>query len=218
MKNFGRPTQLATCILISFFLITTIAVPAQGSLNRHVRKYRKIEVSQDQVKRLSRYNYLIDYFSAFSFFKPKHKVNPDFVRSLILAESNADPRARSCKGARGLTQLIYPTGKQAAKELAAKDINFRHVSKQKLLNLKPNDLYNPAINILLACYLIAKYNYHFQGKLDLVVSAWNAGAGSIVNNKPPNYRETLNLIGKVNGYFVYFLQRKQRKVKYAYRE
>ncbi|NOQ47504.1 MAG: transglycosylase SLT domain-containing protein [Desulfobulbaceae bacterium] len=217
MNNFLRPTQLAACILISFFLVTTIAAPAQGTLNQYVRKYRKIEASQDQVKKLSRYNYLIEYFSAFSFFKPKHKVNPDFVRSLILAESNADPKARSGKDARGLTQIIYPTGKQAARELAAKGINFRHVSKRKLLNLKPDDLYNPAINILLACYLIAKYNYHFKGKLDLVVSAWNAGANSIVNNKPPNYKETLNLIGKVNGYFVYFLQRKQGKVTYAYR-
>lgn len=217
MKKFGTPTHLATCILICFFLVTTVEAPAQGSLNQYVRKYRKIEASQDQVKKLSRYNYLIEYFSAFSFFKPKHKVNPDFIRSLILAESNANPRARSSKDARGLTQIIYPTGKRAAKELADKGINFRHVSKRKLLNLKPDDLYNPAINILLSCYLIAKYNYHFQGKLDLVVSAWNAGANSIVNNKPPNYKETLNLIGKVNGYFVYFLQRKQGRVKYAYR-
>jgi soluble lytic murein transglycosylase-like protein len=200
------------CILISFFLVNTIAVPAQGSSKQYVRKYWQIEVSQDQVRKLSRYNYLIDYFSAFSFFKPRHKVNPDFIRSLILAESNADHRARSCKGARGLTQIIYPTGKKAAKELAAQGIDFRHVSKQKLLNLKPDDLYNPAINILLSCYLIAKYNHQFQGKLDLVVSAWNAGAGSIVNNKPPNYRETRNLIAKVNGYFVYFLQRRPRRV------
>ena len=218
MKNIKKPTQLVACILISFFLAGTFAVPAQGAGNQYVRKYRKPEPSQDQVRKLSRYNHLIDYFSAFSFFKPGHKVNPDFIRSLILAESNADPKAQSCKGARGLTQILYPTGKQAAKELAAKGIIFRHVSKQKLLHLKPYDLYNPAVNILLACYLIGKYNYRFQGKLDLVVSAWSAGAGSIVNNKPPNYRETRNLIYKVNGYFVYFLQQKQRRVKLAYRE
>ncbi len=218
MKSFGRPIHLAICILISFFLVTTIAVPAQGAKNQYVSNSRRIEPSQDQVRKLSRYNYLIDYFSTFSFFKPKHRVNPDFVRSLILAESNANPRARSCKGARGLTQILYPTGKQAARELAAKGIHFRHVTKQKLLNLKPDDLYNPAINILLSCYLIAKYNFHYQGKLDLVVSAWNAGAGSIINNKPPNYRETKELIAKVNGYFIYFLQRKQRRVTYAYRK
>ena len=182
MKSFGRPIHLAICILISFFLVTTIAVPAQGSLNQYVSNSRRIEPSQDQVRKLTRYNHLIDYFSAFSFFRPRHKVNPDFIRSLILAESNANPRARSCKGARGLTQILYPTGKQAAKELAAKGIHFRHVSKNKLLNLQPDDLFNPAINILLSCYLIAKYNFHYQGKLDLVVSAWNAGAGSIVNN------------------------------------
>ncbi len=215
MRNFKKLTLFTPCILISIFLVTTVAFPAHVPLNGYVRKYQTINVSQKQIKKLSRYNYLIDYFSTFSFFKPKHQVNPDFIRSLILAESNADPRARSNKNARGLSQITYPTGKQAAKELALKNINFRHISKQKLSTLRPDDLYNPAINILISCYLIAKYNHRFKGKLDLVVSAWNAGENSIANNKPPNYKETLNLIGKVNGYFVYFLQNRQRSAKYA---
>ena len=69
-----------------------------------------------------------------------------------------------------------------------------------------DDLYDPAINILLACYLIAKYNNKFEGKLDLVVSAWNAGENSISDNRPPQYDETLNLIGKVNGFFICLLR------------
>ena len=100
MNSFGRPIHLSICILISFFLATTIVVPAQGAKNQYVSNSTRLEPSQDQVRKLSRYNYLIDYFSAFSFFRPRHRVNPDFVRSLIPAEPNADPRARSCKGAR----------------------------------------------------------------------------------------------------------------------
>ena len=155
---------------------------------------------------MARFNHLIEYFSSFSYFKPRHKVNANFIRALMLAESNGEPRATSNKDAKGLCQITFPTGKQAASELAKKNINFRYVSKRRLLNLRPHDLYSPSINILLTCYLISKYNYTFQGKLDLVVAAWNAGEYSITNNRPPQYKETLNLIGKVNGYFIYFLK------------
>lgn len=188
---------------------------ADASLKKYVIKYRELEVSRQQLDRLARYDSLITYFCSFSFFKPRHKVNPDFIRALILAESNGDPNAKSHKEAMGLTQIIYSTGKQAARELAEKNMKFRHVSRDKLINLKREDLYNPAVNILLACYLIAKYNYQHKGKLDLVVSAWNAGEYSIKDKKPAQYKETLNHIGKVNGYFIYLLNKKNRR--YAYK-
>jgi hypothetical protein len=44
----------------------------------------------------------------------------------------------------------------------------------------------------------------------LVVSAWNAGRGAVKNGQPPAYDETLDLIGKVNAYFVLFLQQRGR--------
>ncbi len=205
-------------LLLGLFLMPAPPMAAQASLGTYVRKYRTIEVSAEQMRRLRRYDHLIEYFSSFSYFQPRHKVNPDFIRALILAESDGDPKARSSKDARGLTQIIYPTGRQAARELLQKNIRFRHVSRSQLRNLKPGDLYVPEINILLACYLISKYNYTFQGKLDLVVSAWNAGENSIVGNQPAQYRETLNHIGKVNGYFIYFLRQKQARLRVASRQ
>lgn len=204
-------------LLLALVLAWAPPVTARASLSTYVRKYRTLEASRQQMQRLNRYDHLIEYFSSFSFFQPRHKVNPDFIRALILAESNGDPMARSSKDARGLTQIIYPTGRQAARELLQKNIRFRHVSRSQLENLKPGDLYIPEINILLACYLISKYNYTFQGKLDLVVSAWNAGENSIVGNQPAQYRETLNHIGKVNGYFIYFLKRKKTGLRVASR-
>ena len=204
--------------IFSTGVFSTGGIPraAAASLTSYVKKYRAIRVSPEQEKRLARYRCLIEYFAAFSYILPHHKVNPDFIRALILAESNGDAMARSNRDARGLTQIIYATGRQAAQELLQKRIRFRYVSRRKLANLRPADLYNPAVNILLACYLIAKYNYQHQGKLDLVVSAWNAGEYSIVGNKPAQYKETLNHIGKVNGYFIYFLKEKNRR-RYAYR-
>lgn len=205
-------------LILFFFTVTCCPVePAGASLNQYVKKYREIKVSQKQLARLARYDNMITYFCSFSFFQPHHKVNPDFIRALILAESDGQARATSSKNARGLTQIMYNTGKEAAKELTQKNIRFRYINLHKLKTLKPNDLYDPAINILLACYLIAKYNYQHKGKLDLVVSAWNAGEYSITNNRPAQYKETLNHIGKVNGYFLYLLKWKKRGKRYAYR-
>jgi len=207
-----------TVTLLFFFIATCCCGEVEaGSLKKYVTKYKEIQVTQKQHNRLARYDHLIKYFSSFSFFRPRHKVNPDFIRALILAESDAIPRAISNKEARGLTQITYGTGKEAADELVKKNIHFRYVNKRKLQYLTKEDLYDPAVNILLSCYLIAKYNYQHKGKLDLVVSAWNAGEYSIKNKKPPEYKETLNHIGKVNGYFIYFLNKKNKGKRYAYR-
>lgn len=208
--------QFAFAILLVFFTTFCYTNPATASLQQYMTKHRGIKVTREQHKRLSNYNDLINYFCSFSFFIPKHKVNPDFIRALILAESNCKPEALSNKNARGLTQITYSTGKLAAKELVKKNINFRYVDKEQLQQLTPEDLYDPAVNLLLACYLVAKYNYQNNGKLDLVVSAWNAGEYSITNNKPAQYKETLNHIGKVNAYFVYFLNKKKLGGRKAY--
>jgi len=208
-------------VTLSLILGTGTILPAAAPLNHYLKKYREIQASRDQLKRLARYDNLIRYFCSIAYIRPRHKVNEDFLRALILAESDARPRALSDKGARGLTQITWPTGKRAAQELLAGKRSFRFVSRKRLENLQADDLYDPAVNILLACYLVAKYNYQFNGKLDLVVSAWNAGENSINNNRPAQYPETLNHIGKVNGYFIYFLRQKKqkrgRKRVYAYR-
>jgi soluble lytic murein transglycosylase-like protein len=195
------------CLLTLFFVLVTVA-PTCGSLQSSVRKYKNSVVSRNAIAKLARYDHLIRYFSGLSYFVPKHKVSPNFIRALILAESGANHRAVSKKNAMGLGQIILTTGEQAGKELARSQTNFRYVSKSKLRNLNKNDLFEPAINILLTCYLVAKYNYKFDGKLELVVSAWNAGENtkSLSRGRHAPYKETENLIGKVNAYYVYLLK------------
>ncbi len=200
---------LLLCSFLLFFPIVE-SVQAKASLNTYVNKYKNVEISQKSVDKLAEYNDLITYFCSFYFFRPRYKVSPDFLKALILAESGTDPHALSNKNARGLTQILPETGRLAAKELFDRQTDFEHISRSRLKNLQPDDLYDPAINILLACYLIAKYNYRYNGELKLVVSAWNAGANSINNNEPPDYRETLNLIGKINGYLIYLLNQKKQ--------
>lgn len=187
--------------------------PASATeLKRSLKQYKDVRVSNQDIQRLSPYNSLIDYYSQFTFFKKNHKVSPHFIRALIIAESNVNARAVSSKGARGLGQIMYPTGREAALELSKLKYSFRHINPKKLAHLQEEDLFDPAVNILLTCYLISKYNHKFSGKLELVLSAWNAGEnhGELKKGKPVPYKETLNLIGKINGYYIDLLQRKRR--------
>lgn len=201
-KTPMAPLWLSICFLV------LIATESRGSLENSVSKYRNSSIFEKDIEKLAQFDEYIRYFSGFSYFLPKHKVSADFVRALILAESGANPRAISEKNARGLGQILFSTGSQAGKELAGSLTFFRHVSKDKLGSLREEDLFDPAVNILLTCYLIAKYNFRFEGRLDLVVSAWNAGENteSLSFGQHAPYRETEDLIGKINAYYIYLLK------------
>lgn len=200
--------NLLTHLLFFTFLFLLLSTTCWSNLNNSVQKYKNSEVNQNELRDLARYDHLIKYFSNFAYFVPKHKVSPDFVRALILAESGAKSEAVSSKNALGLGQIILSTGRQAAKELSTSKTHFKYVSKSRLSNLSRTDLFDPATNILLTCYLISKYNHKFDGRLELVVSAWNAGeyTESLTYGKHAPYRETENLIGKINAYYIYLLK------------
>lgn len=197
----------STIVIISSILLLK-APYCQADLSSYVRKYRNVAIPNVQLQRLSRYSHLIDYFSNFSYFKPRYKVSPTFIKALILAESAGNRYAVSNKDAFGLGQILHSTGKKAARDLFNSGRKFRYINNSKLSDLRKEDLFDPAINILLTCYLIAKYNHRFDGKLDLVVTAWNAGENvdSLKIGLPAPYTETYNLIGKVNGYYLYLLK------------
>jgi soluble lytic murein transglycosylase len=202
-------------ILILFLLFIFLPLfpsHVHADLSSAVEKHRHIKVTREQLLKLRKYNHLIRYFSSFSYFKPRYKVSPDFVKALILAESNCNTFAVSSKDAIGLGQIIHSTGRKAAKDLYRTKVNFRYIHNDKLKNLKREDLFDPAINILLTCYLISKYNYRFNGRLDLVVSAWNAGENvdSLKIGLPAPYSETHNLIGKVNAYYLSLLRLRRK--------
>jgi len=206
----NRSRRLFPYLLLVIFFVCITATHSRGNLHNSIVKYKNSRVSWDDVQKLARYDHLIRYFCSFSYFIPRHKVSPNFIRALILAESGADHQAVSNKDALGLGQILHTTGVIAARELARSTTHFRYVSKETLENLGKSDLFDPAVNILLTCYLVAKYNYKFNGKLDLVVSAWNAGeyTESLSRGRHAPYEETENLIGKVNAYYVYLLKNK----------
>ncbi|MGL1932457.1 MAG: transglycosylase SLT domain-containing protein [Desulfotalea sp.] len=197
-------------ILLTIAFTLLFANSSQAVLKNYVNKYRGQKPPSIALKRIISYDHLIQYYSQFAYIKPHYKVNPNFIKALIMAESAANPDAVSNKAAFGLGQIILSTGKLAGRELAATGFSCKYVSNEKLKNITKKDLFRPAINILLTYYLIAKYNILFDGRIELVVSAWNAGehTPALKKGKHAPYQETENLIGKVNSYFIYLLKNK----------
>jgi soluble lytic murein transglycosylase len=208
-------------LTLTVCLIYIFCFPQMGfcNLKLYIKKYMNTVIPAGSLEKISRYNHLIDYYSGFSYFRPNYKVSPDFIKALILAESTCNPQAVSEKKALGLGQILLSTGKEAALELSKTNVPFKYIDPQRLKNLQGDDLLDPAINILLTCYLISKYNYKYDGRLELVLSAWNAGENTenLDSGLPAPYPETHDLIGKVNGYFLYLLdQNKGYGRQYSY--
>jgi hypothetical protein len=80
-------------------------------------------------------------------------VSPDYIRALILTESAGQKYAVSNKGARGLTQIMPETGRLAAQDILAEGFDYEFVDEAKLSSYNPDLLYDPCVNILIACYL-----------------------------------------------------------------
>jgi len=161
--------------------------------------------SQAQLSRLSQLEPYIRYFTSLSYGPAEAKVSPDYIRALILTESGGDTWARSSLGARGLTQIIRSTAQHVAEDLAEGDYDYLYIDEAVLEEIEPDDLHDPALNILLACYLNANYHHRYDGRRDLMISAWNAGPGAVrrYGNQPPPFPETQATIFKVESYLSY---------------
>lgn len=156
-------------------------------------------------KRLQRYTEYVQYFTGLVYTRAGVTVDPDFVRALIAAESSARPRVVSEDGAIGLLQIRPETGRKAARTLYGTGYNFRHVDRDRLQSLDAQDLKDPAINILIGCYLLDRYNAAFGDHLARTIGAWNAGPDRVREYKgTPPYQETLGLIARVNAFYLFF--------------
>lgn len=154
--------------------------------------------SAEQLKRLQELEPYVRYFTSLTYGPQRARVSRDFIRALILIESGADPSARSPMGARGVTQILPSTARAALRKLAGTR-DYLFVDESVFHQFHADVLDDPAVNILIACYLSATYHLRYDGRVDLVVAAWNAGPGAVARygNNPPPYPETLKLIRRV---------------------
>jgi soluble lytic murein transglycosylase-like protein len=87
----------------------------------------------------------------------KRQIDPDFVNSVIKAESNFHPRAVSPKGAQGLMQLMPDTARE----------------------LQVTDPFDPEQNIRAGAKYLKQLLDRFKGDLPRALAAYNAGAGAV---------------------------------------
>jgi soluble lytic murein transglycosylase-like protein len=107
---------------------------------------------------------------------PEYRLNPNLVLAVIEAESNFNARARSPKNAQGLMQLIPET---------AERFGVRNV-------------WDPEQNIRGGMSYLSWLMRHFDGDLELVLAAYNAGEGAVERHGGiPPYAETQNYVRRI---------------------
>jgi soluble lytic murein transglycosylase-like protein len=191
------------CCAVAALAVALLLAPAATVLAER----DALRPTRAQLARLYHLEPYIKYFAALSYGDgTDDKVSADYIRALILSESAGDKWAHSVKGARGLTQIMPATGRAATASLARADFDYRYVDERNFSAFNADHLYDPALNILIACYLNSEYRRQFGGRVDLMAAAWNAGPDAVVRhrNSAPPYRETREFIGRVMGYLRYF--------------
>jgi TPR repeat protein len=119
----------------------------------------------------------------------KHKIDPNLVMTFIAIESGFDPNATSIRNAQGLMQLIPET----AARFGVKDA------------YKPEDNIKGGVAYL--NWLLAYY----QGNVELVAAAYNAGEKAVDRYKGvPPYEETKRYVKKIAKLY--------NRVKHPFRE
>jgi Rod binding domain-containing protein len=110
-------------------------------------------------------------------------VDKNLIRSVILTESAANPKAKSHANAKGLMQLIDST---------AADMNVKNI-------------WDPKENIFGGAKYLSKMLQKFDGDIEKTLAAYNAGPGNVdkYNGVPP-FEETKNYINRVKGYMKFW--------------
>jgi soluble lytic murein transglycosylase-like protein len=103
--------------------------------------------------------YFYDFIDADS---KAYGADPALVLAIMREESRFNPRAKSEAAARGLLQFIITTARDIGRDVG-------------LIDLTPEDLYDPRIVIRLGTKYIATLSKQFNGNQYEVVAAYNAG-------------------------------------------
>ncbi len=114
----------------------------------------------------------------------KHNMDPSLIEAVIKAESAYNATAVSRKGARGLMQLMPQT---------AKDLGVSNV-------------FDPDQNISGGTKLLSQLIKKYNGDLNLVLAAYNAGDKAVQKHQGiPPFTETKDYVVKVRKYYQNFI-------------
>lgn len=134
---------------------------------------------------IKKYIFPLKYNDLVVKYAEEYDLDPYFVLSVIKAESNFDPHAKSHRDALGLMQIVEETGEDIAKNMGIEEFDV-------------NMLYDEEYNIMMGCWYLNDLNEEFNNDMTLVLSAYNAGRGHVnewlQNDKYSSDGETLNYI------------------------
>ena len=136
--------------------------------------------SHEPPKDLLRVSYPIDYAGTLEVEAHKAGIDPLFFASLIRQESFWDPAAWSPADARGLTQVIPPTGQAIAAELG-------------VVEFQVSDLFRPALSLEFGAYYLGGQLRRYGHPL-IALSAYNAGPGNAARWGAADAREPADLV------------------------
>lgn len=110
-----------------------------------------------------------------------HGIDPLLVKAVMKMESNFNPRAVSHKGAQGLMQLMPDTAR----------------------SMNVGDPFDPEDNIRGGTKYLKYLNEIFAGNLELILAAYNAGPGRVIEHKMniPPFNETRTYVERVKYYY-----------------
>ncbi|WP_313456216.1 lytic transglycosylase domain-containing protein [Stenotrophomonas sp.] len=123
----------------------------------------------------ARWTSLIDQVAA------EHAVDAHLLHAIVTVESAYNATARSHAGALGLMQVIPATGKRFG----------------------ASNLLDPLQNLRAGTAYLVWLNKRFNGNLDLMLAAYNAGEGAVQRhgNRIPPYAETRQYVAKVTALY-----------------
>ena len=98
----------------------------------------------------------------------QYKVDPYLIAAIIESESNWNPRARSARDAMGLMQLLPATAQDM--------VDMGYVDGERY---NADDLFDPETNIVFGCAYFRYLLDYYDGAVDRVIAAYNAGIGNV---------------------------------------
>jgi soluble lytic murein transglycosylase-like protein len=121
------------------------------------------------------------YDKSILFHSRTHGVDPSLIKAVMKAESNFNPSAVSHKGAQGLMQLMPDTARL----------------------MKIDNPFDPDESIKGGTKYLKLLDGIFQGNLELVLAAYNAGPQKVIqhNMNVPPIAETKSFIRRVKYYY-----------------
>ncbi|HUP59869.1 MAG TPA: transglycosylase SLT domain-containing protein [Thermoanaerobaculia bacterium] len=96
----------------------------------------------------------------------RFETDPALVLAIMREESRFDPRAKSQAAARGLLQFIITTARDIGRDAG-------------LVDVSPEDLYDPRIVIRLGAKYISELSERFEGNRHHAMAAYNAGPNQV---------------------------------------